>query len=314
MRVHKLIVAAAIMAASFQASAQKAMEIIVPHPPGGSADTMMRMIAPLLADELKQPVIVLNRPGAGAITGTTSFMNSAPTDGSVLLAGYVGTVSINPTLFGEKLPYNPKNLVPVAPVAAIPLFLFVNPKVPARTISEFVAHAKKADLTFASAGVGSANQLAAELLKAQAGVDMLHVPYNGSAPSQVALVGGHVNAMFDTGLAMNYVKDQRLAVLAVSTAKRLPQYPDIPTVAETYPGFEAISWHGLFAQAGTPKPVVDRLNRAVAKALQDPNVQKRFAELQFPVFSLSADQFGEFIERENTKWSDVIRRSGTKAD
>ncbi|WP_454689136.1 Bug family tripartite tricarboxylate transporter substrate binding protein [Achromobacter aloeverae] len=312
--VRRWLAAGMLAAVSCHAAAQKTMEITVPQPPGGSVDVMMRSIAPVLAQDLGVSVVIVNRPGASGINGTLSFMNSAPPDGLHLLAGYVGTISINPALYGPRLAYDPTQLVPVSPVAAIPLFLYVNPKLGVKTLAGFVARAKKGDLKFASAGTGGANHLAGELLKLRAGIDMLHVPYSGGAPSQVALLSGSVDALFETGIPMRYVKDGKLDVLAVTSQKRLPEFPSIPTVAETYPGFEVISWHGLFAPKGTPPDTVARLNKAVEKALRDKTVKARFDASQLPPFWLSPGQFKDFIAKEDAKWSQVIRDSGVKIE
>ena len=310
------LLAAAAMQATAQPWPSKPIDLIVPFAPGGTADTVSRLIAPRLAEEFKQPVVVQNKPGAGGNVGTAQY-SKAPADGYTLIEGYVGTISINPGLYGAKLPYNPeKDLVAIAPFMTLPMFLVVNPTVPAKTLAEYVALAKSKPgaITFASAGNGGSNHLAGELLKSMAAIDMRHVPYNGSAPGLNAVLGGHVASMFDSGLVLAHVKSGKLNVLAVSTAKRLPAYPDIPAVSETYPGFEAVSWHGLFAPAGTPKPVVDRLNAAIGRAIAEPEIRQRLAAAALEPFILGADDFALFVRAETAKWDAVVKRSGAKVD
>ena len=302
--------------AGAQAWPSKQIDLIVPFAPGGTADTVSRLIAPKLSEEFKQPVVVQNKPGAGGNVGTAQF-SKAPADGYTLIEGYVGTISINPGLYGEKLPYNvERDLVAVAPMMSLPMFLVTSPSVPVKSLAEYVALAKSkpGEITFASAGNGGSNHLAGELLKSMAGVNLRHVPYNGSAPGLNAVLGGHVASMFDSGLVLSHVRGGKLNALAVTTLKRLAAYPDIPAVAETFPGFEAVSWHGLFAPAGTPRPIVDRLNAAVAKAIMDPDVRKRLAATALEPLVLDADAFARFVRDETAKWTPIVRQSGAKVD
>jgi tripartite-type tricarboxylate transporter receptor subunit TctC len=308
---------ATVPAALAQNYPSKPIEVIVPFSPGGTSDILGRILAHKLADEFKATTVtVLNKPGAGGNVGTAQYSKAAP-DGHTLVMAYVGTISINPSLYGDKLPYDPeKGLVPVAPMASLPMFLVVHPSVPAQNLAEFVklAKSKPGKLTFSSAGNGGSNHLAGELLATVAGVEMLHVPYNGSAPALNALLGGHVSWMFDSGRVLPHIKENKLRVLAVSTSKRLPKHLDIPAVAETFPGFDAVSWHGVFAPAGTPKPIVERLNALVSEALSSPQVKQQLANVALEPFVASPDEFARFIRAETDKWSGVVRKSGAKVD
>lgn len=294
----------------------KPIEVIVPYPPGGTSDIQGRLVAQFLTDAFGAQATVLNKPGAGGAVATTQYSRAEP-DGHTLIMGYVGSIAINPSLYGDKLTYDPqKDLVNVSPTATLPMFLVVHPSVPADTLEEFIelAKSKPGELNFSSAGNGGSNHLAGELLNTVAGIQTQHVPYNGSAPALNALLGGHVSWMFDSGRVLPHVADGKLKVLAVSTAERLPSQPDIPAVAETYPGFEAVSWHGIFAPAGTPKPIVEKINAAIAKGIDDPKVKEQLAKVALEPFILGPDEFAAFVKAETEKWAEVVKASGATVD
>jgi tripartite-type tricarboxylate transporter receptor subunit TctC len=203
----------------------------------------------------------------------------------------------------------------VAPLATLPLFLAVNASLPVNNFAEFIAYAKaNPGLSYASAGIGGSNHLAGEMLRFAAGIDVQHVPYNGSAPALNAVLGGFVKWMFDSGRVIPFAKAGKLKILAVSTLKRLPDFPDVPTIAETYPGFEANGWHGIVAPPRTPKNIVDRLNEVISRAMQAPDVKQTLAAQALIPFIATPEEFTVFIRAETKKWTEVVRRSGAKAE
>lgn len=294
----------------------KPVTVIVAYPPGGSTDLSTRIVAEKLTQMLGQSFVVVNKPGAAGNIGTAQAAKSAP-DGYTLAHGYVGTISIHPALYGSKLPYNPeKDLVGVAPVASVPTFLVVPPSLGVRSVAELVAlaKAKPGQVTYGTAGNGSTQHLFAELFKAAAGIEARHVPFGGSGPANVALLGGHINFMFDAGQVVQQVKAGQLTGLATTAGKRLASIPELPTVAETYPGFEASSWHGIFAPADTPKPIVDLLNARILEILAMPDVQKRLAVAQMSVIPMNPSTFAAFIRDETAKWTKVVKATGLQLD
>ncbi|MEP9379698.1 tripartite tricarboxylate transporter substrate binding protein [Aquabacter sp. CN5-332] len=296
----------------------KPVHMVVPFPAGGTTDIFARLMADRLTRALGQQFIIENKAGAGGNTGTEGVARSDP-DGYTLVMGTVGTHAINPSLY-VKMPYDHiKDFVPVAFVAGVPNVLEVNPqKVKAKTVQEFIAEAKaaKPPLTMASSGNGTSIHLSGEMFKQAAGVDLVHVPYRGSGPAVNDLVGGQVDVMFDNlPSSIGQIRAGALRPIAVTSAQRSPALPDVPTIAESgVPGFEASSWFALFAPAGTPKEVVDKLNAEVLKALQDPAVKQRYAEVGAEMRPMTPAEFGTFVKSETDKWAKVVKASGAKVD
>ncbi|OYX12751.1 MAG: hypothetical protein B7Z15_09360 [Rhizobiales bacterium 32-66-8] len=295
----------------------RTIRMVVPFAPGGTTDIFARLLADRVGRALGQQIVVDNKPGAGGNTGTDLVARADP-DGYVLVMGTVGTHAINSALYA-KMPYDPvKDFAPVAFAAAVPNVLEVNPKtVKATNVKDFIAEAKAAPqpLTVASSGNGTSIHLSAELFKQMTGVPLVHVPYKGSGPAVNDLVGGQVNAMFDNlPSSIGQIRAGALRPLAVTSAERSPALPDVPTVAETVPGFEASSWFALFAPAGTPPAVIARLNAEVAKALEDPAVKQRYAEVGGQMRPMTPAQLGSFVQAEKAKWAKVVEASGAKID
>ena len=294
----------------------RSVRFIVPFPAGGGADIVARAIAQKLAESLGQQVVVDNRTGAAAIIGTEMAAKSSP-DGYTIILGQTGPNSINPGLY-DRLPYDAlKDFAPITLTTIYPYVLVVHPSIPARTVKELIALAKARpnQLTFASAGNGGANHLAAELLKSMAGISMVHVPYKGSAPALIDVMGGHVSMMFDpTITAIPHVKLGRLRALGVSSLKRSAVAPELPTISETgLPGYEALGWHGVLAPAATPREIITRLNAEIVKVLQASDMRTRFAEQGAEPVGNTPEQFLEFLKADLAKWAAVIKAAGVRA-
>ncbi|MGV3572388.1 MAG: tripartite tricarboxylate transporter substrate binding protein [Ramlibacter sp.] len=314
--------AALLAAAPFAASAQapypsKPINLVVPFSAGGTTDILARIVGEALKKELGQPVVIDNRAGAGGNIGGALAAKAAP-DGYTLFMGTVGTHAINASLY-KKMPFDPtKDFAPLTRVAMVPNLLVAHPSRPYKNVKELIAYAKAnpGKVNFGSSGSGSSIHLSGELFNALAKVDMIHIPYKGSAPAVTDLVGGQIDLMFDNmPSAIQHVRSGRLRPLAVTTAKRSPELPDVPTIAEAgVPGYEATSWFGMFTTAGTPAPVVARLNAALVKVLADPEVKKKFAEQGAEAIGEKPEQFAEFIRKESAKWSQVVKASGATAD
>ncbi len=296
----------------------KTVHLVVPFPAGGTTDIFARIIADRLGKSLGQQFVIENKAGAGGNTGTDGVARSEP-DGYTLVMGTVGTHAINASLY-TKMPYDPiKDFVPVAFVAGVPNVLEVSPnKLKAKTVQEFIAEAKAArpPLTMASSGNGTSIHLSGEMFKQATGIDLVHVPYRGSGPAVNDLVGGQVDVMFDNlPSSIGQIRAGTLRAIAVTSAQRSPALPDVPTIAESgVPGFEASSWFAIFAPAGTPKDVVNKLNAEVRKALDDPSVKQRYAEVGAEMRVMTPDQFAVFVKSELEKWSKVVNASGAKVD
>jgi tripartite-type tricarboxylate transporter receptor subunit TctC len=309
--------AAAPLAAQAQAFPSKPVTIVVPFAAGGTTDILARVIGQALNKELGQSVVVDNRAGAGGNIGAQLAAKAVP-DGHTLFMGTVGTHAINQSLY-RKLPFDPvKDFAPLTRVAMVPNLLVAHPAKPYKNVKELVAYAKAnpGKVNFGSSGSGSSIHLSGELFNALAKVDMVHVPYKGSAPAVTDLVGGQIDIMFDNmPSAIQHVRSGRLRALAVTTARRSPELPDVPTIAEAgVTGYEATSWFGMFAPAGTPAPVVARLHSALVKVLADPAVKKKLAEQGAEPYSETPEQFAEFMRKETAKWSKVVKESGASAD
>jgi tripartite-type tricarboxylate transporter receptor subunit TctC len=312
--VNRFVVAAIAAFLSFSAAAQsypsKPIRLIVPFAAGGGNDNVARLVGKRLADGLGQPVLVDNRPGAGGVVGAELAAKSAP-DGYTLFLGGVGSHAINPNLH-EKLPYDPiKDFAPVALLAQAPLVLVVHPSVPANSVAELTAYARAhpGKLNFASNGNGSSSQLAAVMFDSMAGVEMVHVPYKGLSPALADLLSGQVQLMFSSVVAiLPHIKAGKLRGLAVTGAKRLASLPELPTIAESgLPGYEASSWYGILAPAGTPRDIVMKLNAGLAKALEQPEVRNSLlAEGAEPVGG-SPEAFAAHIRAEKERLGKLIR-------
>jgi tripartite-type tricarboxylate transporter receptor subunit TctC len=299
--------------AAAQGFPSKPVRIVVPFPPGGSTDLLARRIAEKWQQSMGQPVIVENRPGAGGVTGS-DFVARATPDGHTLVLGVTGShgvsISLNP-----RLPYHPlKSFEPISRVVSAPLVIVVGAAVPARTLAEYVAAARSrpGEITHSSPGVGTSMHLTGEMFNAAAGTQLMHVPYKGSAGAINDLMGGQVQSMFsDFLVALPQVEAGRIRALAVTSARRHPLMPNVPTVAESgYPGFEALSWQGLFAPAGTPREVVERLNAETQKALASPDIRDFFSRQGFEVAGSTPAEFRTFIEAEIPKWAKVVKEAG----
>ena len=303
-------------AALAQAWPSKPIRYVVPFPPAGSADILSRAIADKLIPALGQRVVVENRAGAAGAVGTELVARSAP-DGYTILMGTVAQ-SISETLY-TKLPFSfQRDLVPVALVARVPNVMVVHPSVPVKTVKEFIALAKSrpGQISFASSGSGTSIHMSAELFKMLTGVNIVHVPYKGSGPALIDLVGGHVSVMFDNlPSSMPHIKSGRLRAIAVTTAARYPALPALPTIAESgLPGYEASSWFGVVVPAGTPREVVARLNAEINQALNLPDIRERFAQQGAIPAPGTPEEFSAYIRAEIAKWAKVIKVSGAKVE
>jgi|SRR6516225_9037287 len=317
--LHLAAGAAALPAASRIAWAQtypaRPVRIIVPIAPGGASDILGRLIGQWLSERLGQPFIIDNRPGAGGNIGTETVVR-APPDGYTLLM--VGTFSaINATLY-DKLNFNfIRDTAPVAGVLRGPYVAVVNPSVPAKSVTEFIAYAKAnpRKLNMASAGTGTGGHIAGELFKMMAGVDLIHVPYRGGGPAFNDLIAGQVQVMFATTVgSIGYIRAGRLRALAVTTATRSDALPDIPTVGEFVLDYEASNWFGVCAPKATPAEIVEKLNKEINAGLADPKIKTRLADVGGTALSGSPADFGRLIAEETEKWSKVVKFAGIKAE
>jgi tripartite-type tricarboxylate transporter receptor subunit TctC len=295
----------------------RTIRLVVPFPAGGTTDILARAAAQKLTESLGQPVVVDNRPGAAGNIGSDIVAKSAP-DGYTLLMGTVGTHAINPSLY-SKMPYDHvKDFVPVVLVASVPNVLVVNPSLPVKSVGDLIklAKAKPGEINFASSGSGTSIHLSGELFKTMAHVDMTHIPYKGSAPALTDLIGGQVQIMFDNlPSSLAQIKAGKLRAIAVTSQKRAPALPDVPTIAESgLPGFEATSWFGVLAPAGTPFPVVARINSEINKWLQTPEAREQLLAQGAAAAGGTPESFAAHIRAETDKWAKVVKESGAKVD
>jgi tripartite-type tricarboxylate transporter receptor subunit TctC len=303
--------------AAEEAYPSHSIRFVVPFTPGGGTDFMARLIGLKLTEKLGQTVIVDNKPGAGGIIGTDAVAK-APPDGYTLLLGSVSTISINPGLYAS-LPFDTvKDLTPVSMFAITPALLVVPASLPPNSVQELIALAKArpGQLNFASAGTGTSHQLAGELFKYMAGVDLVHVPYKGSAPGVTALLGGEVQMMFaDVPAVLAQVQAKNLKALGVTGLKRSTLLPDLPTVAEQgLPGFEMLVWYGVLAPAGVPQPIVQKLNETIRAAAADPDVREKLAAHGAEPAAGPSAEFAALIQAEIAKWARVIKMAGVKVE
>jgi tripartite-type tricarboxylate transporter receptor subunit TctC len=293
----------------------RAIRLVVGFPAGGPTDIVARIVAQALSERIGQQVIVENRPGAGSNVATAAVIASPP-DGYALMI-VSPPHAINATLY-KKLPYNfLEDIAPVAGIADGPNVMEVHPSVPAKTVAELIAYAKAnpGKVSFASAGNGTTIHLSGELFMAMTGIKMLHVPYRGSAPALTDMISGQVHVMFDNVLSsIGHLQSGALRPLAVTSRTRLETLPDVPTVAETVPGYETGTWWGVGAPKGTPADVVDKLNREINAILAEPKIRARFAELGAAPMIATPQAFGKFLAAETEKWAKAVKFSGAAVD
>jgi tripartite-type tricarboxylate transporter receptor subunit TctC len=317
--LHLAIGAAALPALSRNACAQtypsRPVRIIVGFPAGGPGDTLARLVGQGLSERLHQPFVIENRPGAGGNIGTEAVVR-APADGYTLLLA-TSASAINVTLY-PNLGFNfVRDIAPVAGISRDPYVMVVNPSVPANTVPEFIAYAKAnpGKINMGSGGIGVPSHVFGELFEIMAGVTMTHVPYRGAAPALIGLIGGQVQVLFiPLASSIEYIRAGKLRALAVNTATRQEALPDIPTVGDFVPGYEAGSWTGIVAPKNTPAEIVDRLNKDINAALADPRMKARLADLGSEPTPMTPVEFGKFIADETEKWGKVIRDANIKPD
>jgi len=307
----------AVSVASAQSWPSKPIRWVVPFAPGGTTDILARTISEKLTIALGKPVIVENNPGAGGGVGAVQTAKAAP-DGYTIMGGTISTHAINASLY-KALPYDPvKDFAPITLIARVPNLLVVNPDVPAKNVRELIAlmKANPGKYSFASSGNGTSQHLSGELFKSMAGVDMQHIPYKGSPPALQDVVSGQVTMTFDNiTTAWPLAKAGKLRALAVTTARRSPIAPDVPTLAEAgLAGYEIGSWQGVFAPAGTPADIVKRLNVEIVKIINMPDVREKLVNLGAEPVGDTPDEFAALVKSEGAKWAAVVKQSGARVD
>lgn len=302
--------------AGAQAFPNKPVRIVVPFAPGGNVDINARAIAPGMGEILGQNVIVENRPGAGGMIGA-EVVTRSPADGYTLLLGSNSVYSVSPNVYKKPLFHPVRDLSPIVGVSNVPFVLVIHPSVPAKSFKEFIAVVKSRPgvMTMATAGTGTSNHLVGELIQMRTGLRMTGVPYKGSGPALIDLIGGQVDSHVDQlSSSIGYIQSGRIRVLAVTTDKRAPLLPDVPTLSEQgLKGFDATTIVGIFAPAKTPAAVINRLNAAVVDVLKRPDVQKRFQGLGAETLGNSAQQFGDFVKADFERWAQVVKAANISA-
>ena len=314
---------AALLSAAWPALAQdsypsKTIRFVVPYPPGGPTDLMARMLQSELSTRLGVTVIVDNKGGAGGNLGSAEVAKQAPADGYTLLLAASGPMAVNPTLY-RSMPFVPMtDLAPVIQISAFPLVLEVHPSVPVNSVKELMALAQKSDskLAFASAGNGTPQHLAGEIFNTQVNTNISHIPYRGAGPALNDLIGGQVQVMFDIlGSSLPHIQNGKLKPLAVTSAKRHPSLPNVPTMIEAgVPGFELTGWHGIAVRAGTPAPIINKLNTTLNAMFSDPEFKKKWEAIGTPVVGGTPAQFGELIRKETIRLGQVVKNAGVTLD
>ena len=307
-----------IGAAQAQTYPSGPIRFVVPYPPGGPTDLMARLLQPELQKRLGVPVVVENKGGAGGNLGSADVARQAPADGQTLLLAASGPMAVNGTLY-RSMSFNAlTDLAPVVQLSAFPLVLEVHPSVGVKTVKAFIARARtqKDGFSYASAGAGTPQHLAGELFARAAGVPLVHVPYRGAGPALNDLVGGQVTVMFDIlGSSLPHIQAGKLRPLAVTSARRSPSLPDVPTLAEAgLPNFETTAWHGIAVRAGTPAPVIAKLNATVLDAFKDPAFRKKWEAIGTPVVAASPEDFGRLVRTESVRLGKVVREAGVTMD
>ena len=317
-KISTLVLACALSGTALaQAWPDKPVRVVVPAPAGSSLDIIVRTLADKLIYRWKQPIVVDNKAGAGGMLGM-DVVAKAPPDGTTLGIGFNGPIAFGPFMY-KKMPYDPaKDLLPIVLTTSQPNVLAVSASNPANTLPEFVAWARKQGnkLSYGSVGNGSSSHLTMELFKSTAGFDAVHVPYTGSPPAGTSLAAGETQALMTVAPALlPLIQGGRIKLIASTSAKRLETMKDLPTIAESgYPGFESLAWNGLFAAAGTPADIVERINADVNAALKDPGVREAFVKQGLIVGGGSAAEFKAFIDSEGKQWGAIIKRVGISLD
>jgi tripartite-type tricarboxylate transporter receptor subunit TctC len=295
----------------------RTVTVVVPWPPGGPSDIAARPVAKGLSESLGQSFIVDNRGGASGNIGTAYVVKSPP-DGHTLLITSSSPIVINPSLYKE-MSFDPsKDLIPITNLLRVPLVLVAHPSVPAKNVKELIAliNSQQGKFQYASAGTGTPQHLTGELFRTAAKLDVIHVPYKGSAPAITDVLGGHVPVMFDSMVAiLPHIKSGKVKPIAVTSAKRSPQLPDVPTFAESgLPSVESYAWYGFFAPAGTPKEIIAKLNSETLKVMKQPEFQKVLADTGSDLVHDTPENFAAFVKNEAVKWGDIVKKSGATAE
>ncbi len=296
----------------------KTIRFVVPYPPGGPTDLMARLLQGELQTRLGVSVMIDNKAGAGGNVGSADVAKQAPADGHTILLAASGPMAVNSSLY-KSMPFNPlTELAPVIQISSFPLVLEVHPKVPAKNVKDLIAYAKtnKKDLSFASAGNGTPQHLAGELFNTQMSIEIAHIPYKGAGPALNDLLGGQVQVMFDVlGSSLPHIQGGKLVPLAVTSAKRSPQLPNVPTMAEAgVAGYEFSAWHGIAVRAGTPKPIIDKLNATLNAIFSDAEFHKKWEAIGTPVVGGTAEKFADLIKRDTVRLGKVVKDAGVTLD
>ena len=299
-----------------QAYPVKPVRVIIPFPPGGGNDIVARIVFPKVSEQMGQSFVIENRAGAGGTLGSTVVAQSKP-DGYTLLIQTVGSHVSNPHLY-SKLPYDAlRDFVGIAALARVVMVLTVHPSLPTRSVKEFIALAQKRpkEISFAHAGIGSFGHLNTVILESRTGIQIMQVPYKGGGPAVISLISGETQAIFQgVGEIIEHIKANRARPLGVSSAERMTQLPDVPTIAESFPGYETTTWFTAFAPAGTPKAIVDRLNAELANALRDPGVAERLSAVAFDPVHRTPDDLAQRLKADHEMVGKLFRQLGVKLD
>jgi len=296
----------------------KTIRFVVPYPPGGPTDLMARLLQGELTKRLGVAVVVDNKGGAGGNLGSAEVAKQAPADGHTLLLAASGPMAVNPTLY-RSMPFNPlTDLAPVIQISSFPLVLEVHPGLGVKSVKDLIAQAKqtKNPLSYASAGNGTPQHLAGELFNTQMGIDIAHIPYKGAGPALNDVIGGQVGVMFDIlGSSLPHIQSGKLLPLAVTSSKRAPQLPNVPTMAEAgVTGYEFGAWHGIAVRAGTPQPIIDKLNSTLNAIFKEPDFRAKWEAIGTPVVAGTAAAFGDLIRRDTVRLGKVVKDSGATVD